>query len=133
MRGAHSDKACSSPGASRHPLPMGEGRKMRTICEGKHLLLLDNDDWEYVERKKGKEAVAIVAVTDDDRVILTEQFRKPVNARVIDWPAGLVGDEDENSTPEETARKELIEEAGYDCESVELVARGPSSPGITSE
>ncbi len=106
---------------------------MRTVCEGKHVLLLDNDDWEYVERKKGKEAVAIIARTDDDRLILTEQFRRPVNARVIDWPAGLVGDEDSDTSPEDTARRELNEETGYECESVELLAKGPTSPGITSE
>jgi ADP-ribose pyrophosphatase len=106
---------------------------MKKLCEGKRLLLLERDDWEFVERKKGKEAVVIIARADDDRVILTEQFRKPVNALVIDWPAGLVGDEDQSISPEETARKELVEETGYDCDSVVLLARGPSSPGITSE
>jgi ADP-ribose diphosphatase len=106
---------------------------MKTICEGKRVLLLDRDGWEFVERKKGKEAVAVIALTDDNRVILTEQYRKPVDARVIDWPAGLVGDEDGSSDPSKTARKELNEETGYDCERLELLARGPSSPGITSE
>ena len=106
---------------------------MKTVCKGKRIVLLENDDWEYVERMRGKEAVAIVAVTDDGRVILTEQLRRPVNARVIDWPAGLVGDEDDGSDPEETAHKELKEETGYECDSVELLARGPTSPGITSE
>jgi ADP-ribose pyrophosphatase len=56
-----------------------------------------------------------------------------VNARVIDWPAGLVGDEDGSSDPAKTAQKELKEETGYECDRVELLARGPSSPGITSE
>lgn len=106
---------------------------MKTMCEGKRVLLLDRDGWEFVERKKGKEAVAIIALTPEGRVILTEQHRKPVDARVIDWPAGLVGDEDGSSDPEETARKELKEETGYECDAVELLARGPSSPGITSE
>ena len=106
---------------------------MNVLCEGKRVLLLDRDGWEFVERKRGKEAVVIIALTDDKRVILTEQHRKPVEARVIDWPAGLVGDEDDNRDPSETARKELNEETGYECDSVELLARGPSSPGITSE
>src|SRR4051812_4043662 len=105
---------------------------MKTIATGKRLLLLDNDDWEFVERKKGKEAVVIIAVTDDNRLILTEQLRKPVNARVIDWPAGLVGDEGEND-PAKTAIKELREETGYECDSVELLTRATTSPGITSE
>jgi len=106
---------------------------MKTIFEGKHVLVLERDDWQYVERKRGKEAVAVLAETDDLNVVLIEQFRKPLNARVVDFPAGLVGDEGGVDHPEETARKELEEETGYTCESVELLVRGPSSPGITSE
>lgn len=104
----------------------------QTVFEGKKVLVLERDDWEYVERKKAKEAVAVIAVTRDDEVILTEQQRKPVDARVIDWPAGLVGDDGEND-PAATAKKELEEETGFVCERVERLARGPSSPGITSE
>jgi ADP-ribose pyrophosphatase len=103
-----------------------------TVFEGKSILILERDGWEYVERKKAKEAVAVIAVTDDDEVVLTEQYRRPVDARVIDWPAGLVGDEGVND-PEATAKKELEEETGFRCERVQLLARGPSSPGITSE
>jgi ADP-ribose pyrophosphatase len=102
------------------------------MYEGKHVLVLERDGWEYVERKKGKEAVAVIAMTDDDKLILVEQYRRPVDARVIDWPAGLVGDDGEND-PEATARKELEEETGYTCEEVEFLAKGPTSPGITSE
>jgi NTP pyrophosphohydrolases including oxidative damage repair enzymes len=102
------------------------------IFEGKHVLVLERDGWEYVERKKGKEAVAVIAMTDDGKLILTEQYRRAVDARVIDWPAGLVGDEGDQG-PEATARKELEEETGYVCERVEFLAKGPTSPGITSE
>lgn len=104
----------------------------KRIFEGKHLFVLERDGWEYAERKKSVEAVAIVAVTRDDEVILTEQYRRPVDAQVIDWPAGLVGDEGENN-PDATAKKELEEETGFRCERVERLASGPSSPGITSE
>lgn len=106
---------------------------MKTVFEGDHVLVIERDHWQYVERKKAKEAVAVIAVTEDGKVILTEQFRRPVNARVIDWPAGLIGDEDPDTDAAETAQKELEEETGYVCESVERLARGPSSPGITSE
>ncbi|HEX8170205.1 MAG TPA: NUDIX hydrolase [Thermoanaerobaculia bacterium] len=106
---------------------------MKTVFEGDRVLVLERDDWQYVERKKGKQAVAVIAETEDGKVILTEQFRRPVNARVIDWPAGLVADEEASESPEETAKKELEEETGYTCERVELLAKGPSSPGITSE
>lgn len=106
---------------------------MKTVFEGKHLLVLEEDGWQYAERKKGKEAVAVLAVTDDGRVVLTEQYRKPAGARVIDYPAGLVGDEEGSDDPAETAKKELEEETGYVCDAVEFLTKGPSSPGITSE
>ena len=105
----------------------------KKIAEGKRVLLLEDEGWEYVERKKGKTAVAVLAMTDDGHVILTEQLRRPVGKRVIDWPAGLVGDEDPDADPAGTAKKELEEETGYTCDSVELLASGPSSPGILSE
>jgi ADP-ribose pyrophosphatase len=104
----------------------------KTKFEGQRLLVLDREGWEFAERKKGKSAVAIIAMTDDRKLILTEQYRRPVERHVIDWPAGLVGDDGE-SDPEKTAKKELEEETGYTCDRVELLAHGPSSPGITSE
>jgi ADP-ribose pyrophosphatase len=105
----------------------------KKIFEGKHVFVLERDGWEFVERKSTREAVAVIAVTADDEVILTEQYRRPVDMRVIDWPAGLVGDEKGHSDPAETAKKELEEETGYRCGSVERLAHGPSSPGIVSE
>jgi len=104
----------------------------RKVFEGKHIVVRESDGWEFVERKKAKEAVAVIAMTDDVKLILTEQLRRPVDARVIDWPAGLIGDEG-NSDGAETARRELEEETGYVCDSVKLLASGPTSPGITSE
>lgn len=106
---------------------------MKTVFEGDHIYVLERDHWQYVERKKAKEAAVVLAETDDGEVLFTEQFRRPVNARVIDFPAGLIGDEDPGTDAAQTARKELEEETGYACDSVELVTRGPSSPGITSE
>ena len=104
----------------------------KRVFEGKHIVVLERGDWEFVERRKAKEAVAIIAITDDGRLILTEQFRQPVNARVIDWPAGLVGDEG-NYEAAETARRELEEETGYRCRDAEFLVTAPTSPGITSE
>jgi len=101
---------------------------MKKIFEGKHVIVRERDGWEFVERKKAKEAVAIVAVADG-RLILTEQYRRPVDARVIDLPAGLI----EEFSAEETAKRELQEETGFACDGVELLASGPTSPGITSE
>lgn len=106
---------------------------MKIVFEGDHLYVFERDGWQYVERKKSREAAAVLAETDDGEIVLTEQFRRPLNARVIDFPAGLIGDEKADIDGAKTAKKELEEETGYTCDSVELLVRGPSSPGITSE
>jgi len=103
---------------------------MRTVFEGKHVVVRERDGWEFVERKNATEAVAVIAVTDEGEVVLTEQYRRPVDARVIDWVAGLL---DSSKDAEATARQELEEEAGFACDTIERLASGPSSPGITSE
>ena len=108
---------------------MGE----RVLFESKRLRVIDREDWEFVERVKAKEAVAVVAVTADGKIVLTEQERKPMQRRVLDLPAGLIGDDQENESPESSGRRELEEETGYTCDSLEHLATGPSSPGITSE
>ena len=105
---------------------------MKPIFQGKHLNVFTRDDWEYAERKSARDAVAVIAFTENDELILVEQHRKPVDANVIDLPAGLIGD-DGDMDPRSTAKRELEEETGYTCESVELLAKCATSPGITSE
>jgi ADP-ribose pyrophosphatase len=103
---------------------------MHTVFEGKHVFVKERDGWEYVERTNATEAVAVIAITDNDELVLTEQYRRAVDAKVIDWVAGLL---DSGKDAEATARQELSEEAGFACTRIEHVASGPSSPGITSE
>jgi len=105
---------------------------MSIVFEGKHVVVLERDGWEFAERKRAKTSVVIVARTADGKIVLTEQYRRAVDARVIDFAAGLVGDEG-NDDEEATARRELEEETGYRCAAVERLASGPTSPGITSE
>lgn len=104
----------------------------KTIFEGKKVLVRERDGWEFVERKKGKSAAVIVARTDDGKLVLIGQYRRPVDAQVIDFAAGLIGDEGDEDA-EETARKELLEETGYRCANLKRLATSPTSPGITSE
>jgi len=101
---------------------------MKKIFKGKKIVVLERDGWEFVERKSAKEAVAIIAVARG-KLVLTEQYRKPVGARVIDLPAGLV----EKHRPAETARRELEEETGFKCHRVTRLVKATTSPGITSE
>ena len=66
----------------------------RVVFEGKYQRMLVRGTWEYSERTHaGGAAAMILAVTPDDCVLLVDQFRVPLQARVIEFPAGLVGDE----------------------------------------
>jgi ADP-ribose pyrophosphatase len=105
------------------------------LGEGKFLRLVRDGRWEIAERTTARGAVAIVAVTADGRLVLTEQYRPAVKRQVIDLAAGLAGDEPEHAEEAfaETARRELLEETGYAAERLEHLADCPSSPGLTSE
>jgi 8-oxo-dGTP pyrophosphatase MutT (NUDIX family) len=76
-------------------------------------------------------AVVILAIDDDERVLVLHQYRHPVRRRLVELPAGLLDVEGED--PVVAARRELQEEG--------LVLAGRwthlfttcSSPGLSSE
>ena len=107
----------------------------RTLAEGSYLGLYERDGWEFAERPNANGVVGILALTSENEVVLVEQFRRPVNTPVIEIPAGLVGDEEAHrgESLAETARRELLEEAGYEALSVELLLSAPTSAGMTPE
>ena len=106
-----------------------------TLAEGSFLGLYARGHWEYAARNNCTGAVGILPVTDDGEVILVEQYRIPLQARVIEIPAGLAGDEPEFSTESlaQTAARELLEETGYKAGKITSLFRGPTSPGMTTE
>ncbi len=106
-----------------------------TLYAGKFLSLVKDGRWEYVERANAKGAVIILAVTDEQKLLLVEQYRIPLHKRTIELPAGIVGDQpgDAGESITEAAKRELLEETGFAAEEVEILTTGPSSAGLTSE
>jgi ADP-ribose pyrophosphatase len=111
----------------------------RTLARGKFLELVSvggpDHAWEFVNRVRGTTPVGIVAVTPDNRIVLISQHRPPVGAAVIEIPAGLVGDHegDESEAWETAAKRELLEETGWQAQTVERLTLGPPSAGLSSE
>jgi len=108
---------------------------MEIEYEGKYLRMVRRGGWEYVTRKNVTGIVAIVAVTNENKLILVEQFRPPLQKRVIELPAGLAGDiagceQEELAT---AAQRELEEETGYVAQTMKLVATGVPSAGLCDE
>ena len=106
-----------------------------TLYTGKFLALVKEGRWEYVDRIGTTRAAIIVAVTDERKLLLVEQYRIPVHARTIELPAGIVGDEPGGSSESlgDAAKRELLEETGYAADHVEALTTGPASSGLTSE
>lgn len=105
------------------------------LGEGDWLRLCRKGPWEFVQRHGARGVVAIYAVTDDDELVLVEQHRASLGGSVVEIPAGLVGDEPgtENESLEATARRELLEETGFEAGWLERVAEGPTAAGLTDE
>jgi ADP-ribose pyrophosphatase len=114
---------------------MVEEHTRRVLAEGKYVRLVARGRWEWAERTNTSGAVVIVAITSDRQMVLIEEYRRPLGARVVELPAGLVGDEpgagDEDLI--EAAKRELLEEAGCVSDHWHYLIEGPSSPGLTNE
>ena len=110
------------------------GDERQTLYEGDWLRLVRIGHWESCERTHGQGmAVIVIAATPADEVLFVEQYRVPLGARTIEMPAGLVGDDHDEDTLEAAARRELVEETGWQPGSVEVLLVGPTSAGMSNE
>ena len=84
------------------------------IWQGKFITARKKGRWEYVSRARGIRAAVILAVDEDDHVILVEQYRVPLGKSCIELPAGLIGDDEGKAGEDATAAaaRELEEETG---------------------
>ena len=108
----------------------------RQIFNGK-VISLQVDEVELPNGKKAKRelikhpgAVAIIAITDENKLVLVEQYRKALQRTIVEIPAGKL---EKGEEPLECAKRELEEETGYECKSIELVASFYTSPGFADE
>src|SRR5699024_6883235 len=75
-------------------------------------------------------SVGIIAITDDNHMVLVNQFRKPVEKSLLEIPAGKI---EINEEPKETALRELYEETGYKAGKIEYLFEFYTSPGFSNE
>jgi ADP-ribose pyrophosphatase len=76
------------------------------------------------------DCVAIIAVDAEDNILLVNQFRKPVEKRLLEIPAGGIEPGEE---PEDCVRREMREETGFLPRKVERLGGFYSTPGYGTE
>lgn len=103
-----------------------------TMWAGRYIVAKRRGRWEYVGRTRGIRAAVILAV-EDGHVLLVEQYRVPLQARCLELPAGLVGDDVAGEDVITSAARELEEETGWRAARIEIVGEFASSPGMVSE
>lgn len=102
-----------------------EERTMKStkIFDGKVLQLrvdtVEMEGQKYTKREivERQPAVGIIAITEDDEIILIKQYRKAIDKEIYEIPAGMV---DFGEEPQKAALRELKEETGYDAENLNI-------------
>jgi ADP-ribose pyrophosphatase len=75
-------------------------------------------------------AVAIIAMTNDNKIVMVRQYRKALNRTIIEIPAGKL---EKGEDPLECAKRELEEETGYKGKELQHVTSFYTSPGFADE
>lgn len=104
-----------------------EGRVVNLRVDAVRLENGRTTEREIVEHRG---SVAMVALDEDDNVLLVRQFRKPAERELLEIPAGTLEPGEE---PLACARRELREEIGYRAKHLEKVGTFYTSPGFCTE
>jgi len=71
--------------------------------------------------------VNVIPLTTGDQVIMVEQWRHGSRSVQLETPGGLMND---GETPEQSARRELLEETGYEAGQIVLLGTVHPNPAI---
>ena len=106
------------------------------IFEGKIIKLridtveLPNKKYKKREIVEHNGAVAILAITNKNEIILVKQFRKAAEDFLLELPAGKI---ESNEKSIDCAKRELKEETGFEAKKIEKVCEFYTSPGFCTE
>lgn len=134
--GAPSLLACATPSTSAETVVEFELDAVEPIFQGhvfgveRHRLRADGEPFSR-EVVTHPGAVAVVALTEEGHVLLLRQFRAPTRGRILEIPAGTLDVDGEGAVL--AARRELIEETGFDPQHLEALGCFYNSPGYCAQ
>jgi len=90
---------------------------------------VEQEFFDNIESLKGKpyyrinspDGVIILAVTEKGEIILVKQFRPAINRYTLEFPSGAIN---ESESPREAAVRELYEETGFVCKTLNHLGKG---------
>jgi ADP-ribose pyrophosphatase len=94
-------------------------------------IAMGDDDPAVREVVEHTGAVGVVALDEQDRIVMVNQYRHPVRARLDELPAGLLDVDGE--PPLDAARRELAEEAALQADEWHVLLDLHTSPGFSNE
>ncbi len=110
--------------------------KSEKIYEGKILNLridtIELPDKKYTKREVVEHSggVGVVAITDEDKIVLVKQYRQAISKEMLEIPAGKL---ELNEEPRITAIRELKEETGYSTDNLKYITEFYPTPGYCNE
>ena len=96
----------------------------------KDKVMVVGDKLSYREIVEHNGGVTLAAITDNGKLVMVKQFRKAIEAVVLEVPAGKI---EKGEDPLETARRELKEETGYTVGKIQSLASMYPSVGYSQE
>lgn len=105
-----------------------DGKLLHVKCDSVRLPGGNTSTREFI-RHVG--AVCVVAVTDDERVVVERQYRYPMDEVILEIPAGKLDSKSED--PLIAARRELMEETGVTAENMEYMGKYYPTCGYSDE
>ena len=72
----------------------------------------------FNKMKLKSDSATIIPVLSDGSLLMIEAYRRGVDEFLLDLPSGLIED---NEKPYETAKRELLQETGYSCRTLDYM------------
>lgn len=91
---------------------------------------IENKGYQKREIVEHQGAVAIVTLTDENKVVLIKQFKKPIEKAIWEIPEGKL---EIGENPKECAIRQLKEQAGYSAKNIKLIHKFFTSSGFSNQ
>ncbi|PWU10730.1 MAG: NUDIX hydrolase [Verrucomicrobia bacterium] len=113
-------KVSSRPSGDYRVFTIRTDRKVSPRTQKEHdFFVIDSVNW-----------VNVIALTDDQQIVLIEQYRHGSDTIELEIPGGMIDPHD--ASPEAAALRELREETGYEGENARIIGQVFPNPAIMS-